>query len=411
MKTIWKIVLLISVPVALLFIAPSLAFSQEDMMPNDVIFMVDDELAAVAVETGSFTDRSGPSVSALAAVVMDATTGQVIYAKNAHQPRPIASTTKIITALVAIKMGQLDSVATVSPRAAGVEGSSIYLKNGEKLTLEELLYGALMRSGNDACVAIAEHVAGEEKMFVSFMNQLAQRLGARNSHFCNTNGLPNDQHVASAYDMALITRQALADPVFSRIVSSKTHSIAGPNGKRQLSNTNKMLWSYQGANGVKTGTTNAAGRCLVASATRGDRTLVAVVLHSDDRWGESVKLLNYGFSKSENLVAAGQGKPISQLRVKNGFQSKLPVTVDEDVVVTIPVGATDRIEKMVMLEHDLEAPLKPSQKVGELQIIVDGKWVAKRDLITLTGVERLPDYEILRQEIWHKIQRTMSALG
>lgn len=394
--------LLLSVFLVILFINPGMVLAQVDLGASDVIFMY--EGGPNALEATSTLEGSNLQISALSAVVMDAATGQVVYAKNAHQARPIASTTKIITALLAIKLGQLNSVATVSSHAAGVEGSSVYLKAGEKLTLEELLYGALMRSGNDACVAIAEHVAGEEKLFVSFMNQLAYRLGARDSNFCNTNGLPNDQHLSSAYDMALITRHALADSSFSRIVATKTHSIAGPNGKRMLNNTNKMLWSYQGANGVKTGTTNAAGKCLVASATRDGRRLISVVLHSDDRWGESIRLLNYGFAKSENYSVAGQGKSLANLKVRYGQKSSIPVTVAKDVHVTIPVGARGVIEQMIMLKHNQEAPITSGKKVGELLVFVEGQRVAKEDLISLEGVARLPAYQILRQEIWHKIQ-------
>ncbi|MGB9826330.1 MAG: D-alanyl-D-alanine carboxypeptidase family protein, partial [Desulfofundulus sp.] len=215
----------------------------------------------------SVSGQDPPRVTADAAVLMDATTGQVLYAKNAHQPRPPASTTKILTALLAIEGGKLDQVVTVSPGAAAVGESSMHLFPGQHLTLEQLLYGALLRSGNDACVAIAEHIAGSEANFVLLMNQKARQLGARDSHFCNPHGLPARGHLSSAYDLALLTRYALKNPTFKSLVSTRYHGFSTPPwGEYHLHNTNRLLWSYQGADGVKTGTTSEAGMCLVASA-------------------------------------------------------------------------------------------------------------------------------------------------
>lgn len=392
-----------SVGILLLLAAlrPATVYGQETYGPNDVIFMVD-EISPV-VEAGSFQPGKGdPALSAASAVVMDADTGQVLFARNAHQPKPIASTTKIMTALVAIECGNLYSTATVSPRAAGVEGSSVYLRAGEKLTLEELIYGALMHSGNDACVAIAEHLAGREEVFVNFMNYKAHRLGARNTNFCNTNGLPHDKHLSSAYDLALITRHALRNPVFSRIVSTKTHTIAGPKGKRFLSNTNKMLWSYQGADGVKTGTTNAAGKCLVSSASRDGRRLIAVVLHSDDRWGESIKLLNYGFTEFSNQVVARKGEALTAVTVEDGVKREVPVTVARDVVVTVPNSEGDQIEKRVLLEAKLSAPVKHGQQVGKLEVIVAGERVAGSKLVILEGTDKLPYTRLVLRQIYSR---------
>ncbi|AEG58887.1 D-alanyl-D-alanine carboxypeptidase family protein [Desulforamulus ruminis] len=368
---------------------------------NDVFMMVE-ELPAVT-EVGSFNPGQELSLSAASAVVMDADTGQVLYAKNCHQPKPIASTTKIMTALVAIECASLKSIATISPHAAGTEGSSIYLKAGEKLVLEELLFGALLHSGNDACVAIAEHVAGREEVFVNFMNYKAYRLGAKNTHFCNTNGLPNDQHFSSAFDLALITCNALKNPVFNRMVATKTHSITGPEGKRFLSNTNKMLWSYQGANGVKTGTTDAAGKCLVSSATRDGRRLIAVVLHSEDRWGESIRLLNYGFERFQNRTVAVQGEAFSTIGIKEGEKRTVPVSVAQNIVVALPVDKEEKVERIIMMEPELRAPVRPGQAVGKLQVLVEGEMVGQADLITMEGTPKLPAYQMMWHKIWNKI--------
>ncbi len=243
---------------------------------------------------------SAPTVTADAAVLMDARTGKILYDKNAGQRRPPASTTKIMTTLLALEGGEPGQVVTVSHRAASVGEASLYLRAGEKLTLEELLYGAMLRSGNDACVAIAEHIAGTESNFVLLMNQKAKMIGANDTVFKNTNGLPAVGHYSTARDLAVITCYALKNPTFQKIVSTRGKMI-GEQGERYLNNTNRLLWSYAWADGVKTGTTNEAGHCLVASARRGDMQLISVVLHSDDRWADSVKLLDYGFDDFDRV--------------------------------------------------------------------------------------------------------------
>ncbi|MEG6522977.1 D-alanyl-D-alanine carboxypeptidase family protein [Desulfotomaculum sp. 1211_IL3151] len=377
------------------------AFAHGIVKPtNDVFYLYDDERSVL--ETGSFSEK--PMLSAYTAVVMDAQTGQVLYAKNPHQPRPIASTTKIMTALVAMEIGNLQQVTSVSPQAAGVEGSSVYLRAGEKLSLEQLLYGALLHSGNDACVAIAEQIAVREDIFVNLMNLKAQRLGAKNTNFCNSNGLPNDKHYSSAYDLALITREALKNPVFSKIVATKNHTIPGSGGARSLNNTNKMLWSYQGANGVKTGTTNAAGKCLVAAAQRDGRQLIAVVLHSDDRWNESIKLLDYSFSRYENRLLAKEGEPFASIGVTEGVISKVPVTVNRDVVVTVPVDHSAKLEQVVELSKELNAPLQTGQVVGKLQVLVDGQAVTGASLVTMQGCKQKPYHQLMWQRAGDKIK-------
>ncbi len=380
-----------------LFVTGVPAAAQEPGIQDDVIFSYEESLPWV--EAGSFLQGNGPHLSAAAALVMDADTGQVLYAKNPHQPRPIASTTKIITALVALECGNLKDTAIISKRAAGVEGSSIYLKAGEKLTLEELIYGALMRSGNDACVAIAEQVAGDEKDFVNLMNYQAYRLGAHNSNFCNTNGLPDDRHVSTAYDLALITRHALKKAAFRSIVASKTHTIRGPQGKRFLNNTNKMLWDYQGADGVKTGTTNAAGKCLVSSATRDGRSLIAVVLHSDDRYTESIQLLNYGFTHYKHQKVAAKGQLFTQLPVKDGVKEKVPVIVGADLMVSVPVNPEFVLEKDIILEQGLSAPVHKGQVLGKLQVVVKGEPVGEIDLLAQETIEQLPYHRLLLKKM------------
>ncbi|MFZ5645159.1 MAG: D-alanyl-D-alanine carboxypeptidase family protein [Bacillota bacterium] len=394
-----KIVALVIVILPLVLAGfPLLGLAAEQVVEyeNDTFFLYEPEIPVYV--PGRITGAS-LAVSSDAAILMDADTGQVLYAKNPHQKRPIASTTKIMTALVAIECGNLKDVVNVSPRAAAINESTIYLEPGEKLTLEELLYGALLRSGNDACVAIAEHVAGREDTFVGWMNFKAAKLGLKNTLFKNTNGLPNSDHLSTTYDLAVITRSALKNPVFNKVISTKSHVIRGPVGPRHLSNTNKMLWSYEGADGVKTGTTNAAGKCLVSSASRGSRRLIAVVLHSDNRWADSIRLLDYGFNGFESRIVAQKGDELAFVNVAEGVREKVPVGCSGDIVVTVPLYSGDPVEKIIKKEDKIAAPVLTGQVVGELLVLVDGVAVVQSNLVANGNVEKLPLHRLVYKRI------------
>lgn len=341
-----------------------------------------------AAEAG---ETAAPKITARAAVLMDAVTGQVLYEKNGEERRPPASTTKIMTVLLALEVGDLKQEVTVSHRAATEEGASMGLKPGEKLTLEELIYGAMLCSGNDACVAIAEHIAGSEEKFVLMMNSRAKLIGARNTQFKNTNGLPQEGHYSTAYDLAEITRYALKNPFFRQIVSTKTWSGYG----RFLGNTNKLLWSYEWADGVKTGTTSEAGNCLVASATRGGRQLISVVLHSDDRWSDSVRLLEYGFNSFEHFKAVEAGRPYAGIPVEDGWEEEVSAVASEDLVVAVPVGRRDLCVVKTDTVSKLKAPVQPGQTAGSLTVYLDGNFVASCRLVTAKNVDKKPWYRLL----------------
>lgn len=332
-------------------------------------------------------------LTAEAAVLMDAGTGQVLYAQNAAQPRPPASTTKIVTALLALEGGVLDQVVTVSPRAAAVGESSMGLFPHQRLTLRQLVYGALLCSGNDACVAIAEHLAGSEENFVWLMNVKARELGANSTTFRNPHGLPAPGHVSTAYDLALLARYALSHPVFREIVSTRYHSFPCPPwGVYHLHNTNRLLWSYPGAEGVKTGTTSEAGQCLVASASRGGRRLISVVLHSEDRYADTVALLNYGFSafREETLVEAGQ--ECGQVEVSFGVVPRVPLVSARTLKVVLPVRGGAKVEKKLAAPGGLVAPVPSGMPAGSLEVWVEGKPVARALLLTASQVPKKPFY-------------------
>jgi len=239
------------------------------------------------------TDRP-PQVTAAAAVVMDAASGQVVYEKNSHAHRANASTTKMMTALLALENAKLDDVVTAGPDVK-VEPTIIGLDPGDQLTVEQLLYGLLLPSGNDAAIALAEYVGGSIPRFAAMMNAKAAQLGMKDSHFVTPNGLDAEGHYSSAYDLALLARAAMQNPVFEKIVATKEYRVTGP-VKWVFKNNNRMLDSYPGADGIKTGYTDNAGRCLVSSATRKGRRAIAVVLDSVDLWGDSSALLDYFFA-------------------------------------------------------------------------------------------------------------------
>jgi len=242
-----------------------------------------------------------PQVGAEAAVLMVANTKQVLFEKNAHNIMYPASTTKIMTLITALERGNPNSIVTVSSSAAACEGSSLELNAGDKLTLNNAMTGMMLVSGNDAAEAIAAHVAGSIPLFVNMMNANAEKIGAKSTHFSNPHGLPDPyNHYTTAYDLALITNYGMQNTIFAKIVSTKEYTVEFVNGKKtHVKNTNKMLTTYPGANGAKTGYTEAAGDCLVATAKRGNLQLIAVILNSDDtRWEDATKLLDYGFQQA-----------------------------------------------------------------------------------------------------------------
>lgn len=237
-----------------------------------------------------------PQIGASSAVLMDAPSGKIIFSKNAEALRPPASTTKILTCILAIECADLEQVVVVSKKAASTGEASLNLQSGDRLIMKNLIHGALLKSGNDACVAIAEAIAPSEEEFIGLMNLKALALGAYQTTFVNTNGLPQNGHLTTAYDLAVITRYALNNKTFSEIVNKKEYLLLweGSPRKMYLKNTNKLLWEYPYATGVKTGTTDKAGKCLVASAKHQGKEIIAVLLNSPNRFGEAKRLLEYG---------------------------------------------------------------------------------------------------------------------
>ncbi|MEK4294156.1 D-alanyl-D-alanine carboxypeptidase family protein [Paenibacillus sp. FSL R5-0914] len=258
-------------------------------------------------------ENSSISTHARAAALIDVESGRILYSSRGDEPMLIASLTKIMTALVAIENGDLASKVKVGKNAFAKEGSSIYLQQGEEMTLENMLYGLMLRSGNDAATAIAEHIGGSEEGFVYLMNNKAEELGLKNTHFANPHGLDAEGHYSSANDLAVLTAYALHNPVFKQIVKTQEKTADNPNEKWDYKwrNKNKMLYLYEGADGVKTGYTKKALRCLVSSATRNGQQLVAVTINDGDDWNDHASLLNFGFNHYPLKTMIERGDPVS----------------------------------------------------------------------------------------------------
>ncbi|WP_294156939.1 D-alanyl-D-alanine carboxypeptidase family protein [uncultured Selenomonas sp.] len=329
-----------------------------------------------------------PNVTARSAVVLEARTGRVLYERNMDERRFPASTTKIMTLIVALEHGNLDDVVTVGHHAAGTEGSTLWLEEGDRITLRELLYGMMLHSGNDATVAIAEHIAGSVDKFARLMTDKAHKLGAKDTNFVNANGLPDDAHYTTAHDMALIAAYGYSLPEFEDIVSTKEISFPWvKDDTHRLRNENQMLWLYEGGNGVKTGYTDAAGRCLVAGAKRDGIQLVSVVLDSNWMWNDSILLLDYGFSKIDRTTVVREGMQVGTVAVTGGRTRRIGVRVKETIVLPTVDGAAG-YEQQVDLPRDVKAPVKKGDVVGTLRVLYKGKEVAKTDLAAMQDAER-----------------------
>ena len=322
-----------------------------------------------------------PSLSAKSAILMEAESGAVVCEKNAHTRLPMASTTKIMTALVALELAAPDAVITVDGCAVGTEGSSIYLCEGEKLTLEELLYALMLESANDAAVAIAVGISGSEEAFVDAMNEKATSLGLSDTHFANPHGLDAEAHYTTAYELARIAQAALQIPLLKAIVS--TRKIAIPHqdtdGVRLLVNHNKMLRLYDGCIGMKTGYTQKSGRCLVSAAERDGVTLIAVTIDSPDDWNDHTKLLDYGFANYRSVELCPADFRLC-LPVVGGKETYVTVGVSQNYSVTLPINA-GVIEQTVECPRHLYAPLNQGDICGRMLFLCDTNNDGSKEII------------------------------
>lgn len=333
--------------------------------------------------------QQGITVTARAAILMDPSTGTVLYGKNEHQRRDPASTTKVMTTILALELGRPDDIVTVSSRAAWTHGSSLGLRPGDRLTLSELVKGTMLVSGNDGSVAIAEHIAGTTSRFAEMMTRRARQIGAYNTSFRNPHGLTAVNHYSTAYDLAMMTRHAMTYPEFAAITSTASGTMRYEDGRIQsINNTNKLLWSFPGADGVKTGTTSAAGQCLIASATRESWQLIAVVLASGSRWYDSQRLLEYGFSSFVRTLLAAKGDVVAQVSIAHGRAQRIPLVAESDLLVTVRREQEQHVELVADLPDSIAAPVRVGARVGELVAQIDGVDIGSVNLVAGQSVRR-----------------------
>lgn len=334
------------------------------------------------------TDDKPVEIVGETGILIDAKTGAILYEKNAHKPMEPASTTKIMTAILALEKGNLTDIVITGKEPPLCDGTRIYIEEGEELTLEQMLYAMLLNSANDAAIAIAEHIAGDVPSFSKMMNEKAKKLGAKNTNFVNPNGLSEEGHLTTAYDLSLMARYAMENlPDFRKIVSTKSLTIPwkGQEWDRQLYNLNKLLWNYEGADGVKTGYTSTAGRTLVASATKNGRRLIAVVLKSNDLWNDASKLLDYGFENFQNVSLINKHKNITNTKIKYG--DDVDLITSEDLYVTVPVDSP-KIYSKIILNPKPTAPIEKGTVLGKLEFYQDKKNIGSINLIAAKDVKR-----------------------
>lgn len=347
-------------------------------------------------------------VPSQSAILIEEKTGRILYNKNSETEMAMASTTKIMTAILALEYGNLDDVVVVGEEAANVEGSSIYIEKGDKITLEDLVYGLMLRSGNDAAYAIATHISGSLKNFVELMNEKAQIIGATNTNFTNPHGLYEKEHYTTAKDLALITQYAFRNEDFKKIMSAKKTDIKINNQVHTLYNKNKLLTGYDGGNGVKTGYTIDAGKCLVFSAEREGMQMIGVILRASDIWAESRILLDYGFEQYTTKNVMKKGEYITSIYVEDGINDQFKIISDENI--DIPIKQGENIERVLHVNNIMAAPIYNKQRIGSVDFLIDGEIIYSKDLYSPQKVyekdylkflkENLRDYfNILSQEI------------
>ena len=310
---------------------------------------------------------------------------------------PMASTTKIMTALCALENADPDTTVNIDSRAVGVEGSSIYLANGEKMTLRELIYGLMLHSGNDAAVAIAYAVSGGVDEFAQLMNETAARIGAVDTHFENPNGLDSDNHYTTAYDLAIITSYALKNREFAKVVSTYEINISGGDRgyDRKLKNHNKLLKMYDGCTGVKTGFTKRCGRCLVSSARRDGTELVAVTLNDGNDWLDHAAMLDYGFAETESVCVLRKGDYLQSVSVNGGTADTCTAVCAEDLYATRLKGSDDKPEIFYEIDSETDAPVEYGDRLGKVGVDIGGRRGRSVDAVAAECVPCKPKSKLI----------------
>jgi D-alanyl-D-alanine carboxypeptidase (penicillin-binding protein 5/6) len=348
-------------------------------------------LFALFAFSASAQTAPAPTLAARSWLLMDHATGQVLAARDPDARIEPASLTKLMTAYLtfaAVKSGAiaLDQVVQVSQKAWRMEGSRMFIEPTRPVTVGELIPGVIIQSGNDACVALAELIAGSEEAFAHMMNSEAQRLGLKNTNFVNSTGLPHEQHYTTARDLALLAAALVRDhPEFYRYYSQKEYTY----NKITQPNRNRLLWLDPTVDGMKTGHTSAAGYCLISSALRGPRRLISVVLGTDSdtiRAQESLKLLNYGFQFYDTVKLYSRAQELSRFQVWKGENNDVAVGFLDDFVMSLPKGQSEKVQVALVSQQPVVAPIEKGQRVGTLQLALEGKSIGEYPVVALQAV-------------------------
>ena len=334
------------------------------------------------------------AISARKAILLDAVTGRVIYERRADEQSLIASTTKIMTALVVCQQCNVLDRVRIPAEAVGVEGSSMYLTEGEVLTVQELLYGLMLHSGNDAAVALAIYCGGTVEGFAELMNDKARSLGLEDTHFVNPNGLDAPGHYSTARDLAVLAAYAMEDPIFAQTVSTRQVKV----GSRYLTNHNKLLWQVEGADGVKTGYTRAAGRILVSSATRNSRRLICVTIDAPSDWSDHAALLEEGFREYTLQTIVEPGQILGREEVEGGQAGSVELLAGEGF--SYPLTQYETVEIRLSERGFVYAPVVEGSEAGIAYVLLDGEVIGKIPLLFGETVE-LEQEE--KKSLWDRI--------
>lgn len=357
-----------------------------------IIAIIFTAIPVFSVDVNAVTEET---ITAPSAVLMETSSGKILFEKNPHEQRPCASITKVMTMLLvceAIDNGKLslDDTITASAHAASMGGSDIWLEEGETMSADDMIKATVVASANDAAVALAEHLCGSEEVFVEKMNEKASQLGMKDTVFKNCNGLDEDGHITSAYDVAVMSRELMKHEMIFDYTSIWLDNLR--DGKTQIVNTNKLLKTYNGITGLKTGTTNDAGCCMSASAKRGDMRLVAVVLGCNsgkERFSDAAALLDYGFANfSVTQLKAPEDLP-KTIKVENGMQGNIGIGCDVNASIVLDKNSSSKIVSKIDLPESIEAPVVSGQKLGTVTYSLDGNAVKSFEITALQDAEKI----------------------
>ena len=352
------------------------------------------------IQSSNSENITEPTINSRAAIVYERSSGKFLYGKEENEKRKMASTTKIMTAIVVLENTNLDDIVTISSKAAGTGGSRLGLHKDDKISIQDLLYGLLLCSGNDAAVALAEHVSGDLSNFANMMNSKATSLGLSSTHFVTPHGLDDDNHYTTAYELALITNYALKNDVFANLVKTKTYTISINNHPKTLSNTNELLGNLDGVYGVKTGFTNGANRCLVTAVKRDNMDIICIVLGADtkkDRTKDSINLINYSFNnfkmvhikeKITNEFVNWKICNSSSFRVEKGVSDSVDIIIQDIPYDFFPIkcNQTDDMSIYIYCNTELTAPLPSGSTLGYLAVSVNNQTVLTLNLYNSNSI-------------------------